>query len=423
MGWREQIARHWRRNFSENVWMALDTLRNHKLRSALTLLGITVAVTTLIAVVAILLGLDRNIRDVIQGYGTNTAFFSKLPSGFHFGRLTKEERMRKPISYDDFLAVRQGCTACVHTTVSIFPSDLPWIRYKGEEATGLDFRGATGEFFSVYANAVVKRGRPFTEAENLHRLEVAVLGEDVAKGLFATLDPLGKDVVVDGHHFTVIGVFEKPRGGVLGPGGDDLRVVVPYWTFRKIYPNEQEHGIRIEAAPDQLAAALDETQVALRRNRKVAYDKPDDFSYATSDSIIRDFHNIVGAVALAITVIASIGLMIGGVGVMNIMLVSVTERTREIGVRKAIGARRRDITWQFLTEAVVLAGAGGLAGVVLGYAISAAVRQFVPSLPTFVPLWAVMLGIAVAMSVGLFFGIYPAVKAARLEPIVALRYE
>jgi putative ABC transport system permease protein len=423
MGWREQMARHWRRNFSENVWMALDTLRNHKLRSALTLLGITVAVTTLIAVVAILLGLDRNIRDVIQGYGTNTAFFSKLPSGFHFGRPTKEERMRKPISYDDFLAVRQGCTACVHTTVSIFPSDLAWIRYKGEEATGLDFRGATGEFFSVYANAVVKRGRPFTEAENLHRLEVAVLGEDVAKGLFATLDPLGKDVIVDGHNFTVIGVFEKPRGGVFGPGGDDLRVVVPYWTFRKIYPNKQEHGIRIEAAPDQLALAVDETRVALRRNRKVVYDKPDGFSYATSDSIIRDFHNIVGAIALAITVIASIGLMIGGVGVMNIMLVSVTERTREIGVRKAIGARRRDITWQFLTEAMVLAGAGGLAGVVLGYAISSAVRQFVPSLPTFVPLWAVMLGIAVAMSVGLFFGIYPAVKAARLEPIVALRYE
>src|SRR5262249_10948025 len=260
----------------------------------------------------------------------------------------------------------------------------------------------TGEFFSVYANAVVKRGRPFTEAENLHRLELAVLGEDVAKGLFATLDPLGKDVLVDGHHFTVIGVFEKPRGGVSGPGGEDRRVVVPYWTFRKVYPNEQEHGIRIEAAPDQLAKALDETRVALRRNRKVAYDKPDDFSYATSDSMIRDFHNIVGAVALAITVIASIGLMIGGVGVMNIMLVSVTERRREIGVRKAIGARRRDITWQFLTEAMVLAGAGGLAGVVLGYAISRAVREFVPSLPTFVPLWAVMLGIAVAMSVGLF---------------------
>jgi ABC-type antimicrobial peptide transport system permease subunit len=424
MTWREQLAQRWRRNFSENVWMALDTLRNHKLRSALTLLGITVAVTTLIAVVAILMGLDRNIQETIQGYGTNTAFFSKLATGPRFGRLTKEERERKPISYDDYLAVREACTACVHTTVSIFPGDLSWIRYKNEEVTGLDFRGATGEFFSVYANAVVGQGRPFTEAENLHRQEVAVLGFDAAKGLFGTLNALGKDVVVDGHHFSVIGVFEKPKAGLLGASGnEDLRVVIPYWTFRKIYPNRQEHGIRIEAAPGQLPLAVDEARVALRRSRRAAYDKPDNFGFATSDSIIRDFHSIVGAVALAITVIASIGLMIGGVGVMNIMLVSVTERTREIGVRKAIGARRRDVIWQFLTEAMVLAGAGGVAGVVLGYAISAAIRNFVPSLPTYVPLWAVMLGVTVATSIGLFFGMYPAVKAARLDPVVALRYE
>ena len=252
---REQIVR---RDLTENVWMAFDTLRNHKLRSALTLLGITVAVTTLIAVVAILMGVDRNIQEAIQGYGTNTAFFSHLPTGPRFGRLSKEERMRKPISYEEFLAVREACTACASATVSIFRQSIAWIRYQGEEIVGLDFRGATGDFFSVYANAVVKQGRPFTEAENQHRVEEVVIGEDVAKGLFGSLDPIGKEVNVNGHRFQVIGVFEKPKAGLGGPGeNEDRRVVMPYWTFRKVYPQEKYHGMRIEAYPGQLSLAVE----------------------------------------------------------------------------------------------------------------------------------------------------------------------
>ncbi|MGI9103514.1 MAG: ABC transporter permease [Terriglobales bacterium] len=408
----------------ENVWMALDTLRNNKLRSALTLVSITVAVTTLIAVVAILMGLDRNIQESIQSYGVNTAFFSHLPTGPHFGRLSKEERMRKPLDYDDFLAVRDFCNACKNVTVSIFRNNAPnWIRYKGEEVTGLDFRGATGEFFSVYANAVVKEGRPFTEVENEHRVQEVVIGEDAAKGLFPGGRGVGKTISVNGTNFEVIGVFEKPKGGLGGPDNADNRVVIPYWTFRKIYPLAKEHGIRIEGLPGKLDVAVDQARVALRRTRKVMYDKPDDFSYSTSDSIIQEFHNIVGMVALAVMVIASVGLMIGGVGVMNIMLVSVTERTREIGVRKAIGARRKDIIWQFLVEAMVMAGVGGIVGVLFGYLISTVVAIAVPSLPTFVPVWAVLLSVTVAASVGLFFGMYPAVKAARLDPVVALHYE
>ncbi len=184
-----------------------------------------------------------------------------------------------------------------------------------------------------------------------------------------------------------------------------------------------EHGIRIEAYPGKLNLAVDQSRVTLRRTRKVPFDKPDNFGFDTADSLIRDFHNIVGMVALAIMVIASVGMMIGGVGVMNIMLVSVTERTREIGVRKAMGARRQDIVWQFLTEAMVLAATGGLIGIALGYIISGLVHGLVPSLPTFVPIWAVLSSFTVATSVGLFFGMYPAVKASRLDPVVALRYE
>ena len=421
---RDQLERRWRRDVGENVRMALNTLRAHKARSALTVLGAFIGVVTVVSVVAIMMGLDRNVQQVIQGFGTNTAFFAiNAFQGPRFSRPTKEERMRKPLSYEDYLAVRDACTACVSTTVSLFGTeDLSRARYKGEEVVGLDFRGATADFFSVYANAVVVQGRPFTASEDAHRVEVIVAGEDLASGLFGLEDPLGKEILVNNHSFRVVGVFEKPKGS-FGPGGQDTRAVVPYWTFRKVFPLADNHGVRMEACPGKLPVAIDQARVALRRTRRVAYDKPDNFGYATAESIIEQFHQIVGMVALVTTVIASVGLLIGGVGVMNIMLVSVTERTREIGVRKAIGARRRDIIWQFLSEAMTLTGLAGIAGVIASYGISALIRSTVASLPTFIPLWAVFLGVTVAMTVGLFFGMYPAVKAARLDPVDALRYE
>ncbi|HZL86573.1 MAG TPA: ABC transporter permease [Candidatus Krumholzibacteria bacterium] len=425
MAWRDRLGTRVVGDVRENLWMALDTLRAHKMRSGLAVIGIIVAVMTLISVVAILSGFDRNIQQGIQSFGTNTAFFNHLPSGPRLGRMSKELRMRKVLDYEDFVAVRDACTACVNSTVSVFSSaEVSRARYKGEEVVGLDFRGATDEFFSVYANAVIHEGRPFTAAENLHRVQCVVIGADLARGLFGVLDPLGKEILVNGHGFHVIGVLEKPKGS-LGPGeaGQDRRVVVPYWTFRRAFPNDLNHGIRIEAYPGRLPEAIDQARTALRRSRKLPFDKEDNFSYNTAASIIREFHNIVGAVALVTMTLSGVGLLVGGVGVMNIMLVSVTERTREIGVRKAIGASRRDIIWQFLFEAMALTVAGGLVGVLAGILISMGIRSAMPALPAYVPPWAIVLGVSVAASVGLFFGIYPAVKAAKLDPVDALRYE
>ena len=407
-------------SMTENVRMALDTLRTNKLRSALTLLSISVAVTTLIAVVAMLMGLDQSIQESIQSYGTNTAFFSHLPSGPRFGRLSKEERQRKPLDYDDFLAVREFCKSCANVTVSLFNGELNWARNKGEEVSGLDFRGTTADFFSVYANAVVTQGRGFTESENEHRVPIVVIGEDLAKGLFPNINPIGKDILISGQHFEVLGVFQKPKGGLGGPDNSDTRAVVPYWTFRKMYPQAKEHGIRIEAFAGQLDVAIDQSRVALRRTRKVAYDKPDDFDFQTSASLIESFHSIVGMVALAVIVIASVGLMIGGIGVMNIMLVSVTERTSEIGLRKALGATPLDLFRQFVIEAGMLTALGGLLGVATGLAVgyivprAANIAVHITPLPVFV-------AVGVAVVVGLVFGVYPALRAARLAPIEALR--
>jgi putative ABC transport system permease protein len=218
-----------------------------------------------------------------------------------------------------------------------------------------------------------------------------------------------------------VGVIKRP--GASFPGQDDIRVVLPYFSMHKLFPASKENLLMVTAKPGRLAAAVDEATAILRIRRHVPANKPDDFSISTSDELVEQFHNVTAMVALVMVVMSSIGLLVGGIGVMNIMLVSVTERTREIGIRKAIGARRADIVLQFLTEAVVLTGLGGLIGMTFGWAVSLACRLIFPSLPTAVPLWAAALGVVVSVAIGLFFGIWPANKAARLDPVVALRYE
>ena len=240
--------------------------------------------------------------------------------------------------------------------------------------------------------------------------------------LFPGEDPVGKSIVVDGQSFEVIGTTEKFKG-FIGDNPDDNSVFVPYATFRKLYPQADDNFLSVLARPGMLDQAIDELTGVLRRRRHVKPSDPDNFGVATAESVISQFHQIIGTVALVMVVISSIGLLVGGIGIMNIMLVSVTERTREIGVRKAIGARRSDITWQFLLEATTLTVLGGVMGMLLGGVGSLLIRALVPSLPSTVPLWSVVLGFTVSVGIGVFFGMWPALKASRLDPIVALRYE
>jgi ABC-type antimicrobial peptide transport system permease subunit len=413
----------------ENARMALETLRDHKMRSFLTVLGVVIGITALISVASILVGLDQDIRGYLNDYGTETIFAFKFNIGPRIGRLTAEERMRKSLTLEDALAIRELCPSVKNVTVEVFPGFgpgprrvPPTARYRGHEVFQIEHTGTLPSYEQVY-NARMFKGRFFNEAENLHRADVAVIGYDLADGLFGAEDPLDKQIMVGGANFVVIGVLEKRKGQFFRDESADKVVVVPYRTYRKNNPQDEEHFIGAQAFPGKKAAAEDEIRTVLRRRRNVPFNKPDNFGLSTAEQMADQFRQIVSATALLIAVISSIGLLVGGVGVMNIMLMSVTERTREIGVRKAIGARRRDIIWQFLTEAVVLTGSGGAIGVLIGIGISALINATLPSLPSAVPLWAIFAGVLMAMSVGLFFGMYPAVKASRLDPVEALRYE
>jgi putative ABC transport system permease protein len=243
----------------------------------------------------------------------------------------------------------------------------------------------------------------------------------VAKQLFPSQDPVGQWIDVDEHQLQIVGVMDRPAASL--PGQDDTRVLLPYFTMRKIFPTAREHMLIVIAYPGQIGPAQDETRSALRISRHVAFNAGDTFSITTAEQMIEQFHSVTAMVALVMVILSSIGLLVGGIGVMNIMLVSVTERTREIGIRKAVGARKSDIVVQFLTEAVALTGLGGILGLTLGWLVSRAAAVVFPTLPTAVPMWAALSGVGVSVGVGLFFGIWPANRAARLDPVVALRYE
>ena len=416
---------YWR-SVGENLRLALDTLRTHKFRSFLTVLGVLIGTTTVIAVASIIAGLDTQLVQLAEQYGTDVLWVYKLQMGTPH-RLTREERLRKPLNLEDAKAIKEQCPDVVDVSVGIlremseFGPPPSTARYKGHEMSGAQFMGVDANYLAM-ANSSLSDGRFFTPADDLHRRDVTVIGANVVERLFQLEDPVGKSIVVDGHTLEVVGTLNKFKG-FLGDNPDDRDIFVPYWTYKKLYPDAKDHFLSVLAYHGRLEDVEDEVRGLLRRRRHVKLSEPDNFGLATAESIITEFRGIISSVALVMVVISSIGLLVGGIGVMNIMLLSVTERTREIGVRKAIGARRRDIVWQFLLEAIVLTGSGGLIGIAVGWLLSFLIRVFVPSLPSTVPLWSVVAGFLVATSVGLFFGLWPALKAARLDPIAALRYE
>ncbi len=415
----------------ENARMALTTLRENKMRSFLTVLGVVIGITALLTVVSILVGVYGDVNAYLSDYGPETLFIFRFDPGIHSGRLSPDERARRPLTLEDGEAILQQCSAVKSMTVSVFPrfdEDKPegrtpvTARYLSKEVAGIDYNGTLPSNEEVF-NSRPRSGRFFSDAENLHRADVAVIGPDIAKTLYPDGEPLGKPIMIAGVSYEVIGVLEPRKGQLVKDESADKAVMVPYRTYRKHNPEDDEHMIGAVAYAGLMSEADDQIRGVLRRRRNVPYDKPDNFGISSAQQIADQFRQITASVASLIFAVSSIGLLVGGVGVMNIMLMSVTQRTREIGVRKAIGARRRDIIWQFLTEAVVLTGAGGVIGVILGGGISLLIALAVPSLPSSIPLWAVILAVGVSMSVGLFFGMYPAVKAARLDPVEALRYE
>jgi putative ABC transport system permease protein len=392
-------------------------VRAHKLRSFLTVLGVIIGTGAVIGVGSIIAGLDGAITGLLRSFGPNTIIVTKTAA---MGNATREERRRKPLTLDEARAVAERSTSIEHVSPYLFPPpNIHMARYKGNDLYNIQLAG-TEEGYAA-GGTTMFAGRFFTELENTHRMPVAVVGEDVAKRLLPNLDPVGKLIEVDGHEFEVIGVMDRPAASL--PGQDDTRVLLPYYTMRKMFPSAREHMFVVIAYPGMMTKAQDEVRALLRIARRVPYNGTDTFSITTAEQMIEQFHNVTAMVALVMVILSSIGLLVGGIGVMNIMLVSVTERTREIGVRKAIGARKSDIIVQFLTEAVVLTVLGGIFGLALGWLISRAAGLVFPTLPTTVPMWAAVSGVGVSVGVGLFFGIWPASRAARLDPVEALRYE
>jgi putative ABC transport system permease protein len=404
-----------------NTMLALDTIRAHKLRTFLTMLGVIIGTGTIIGVGAILTGFDGAITNVFKSFGPNSVFIFKTPA---FSDPTPEERARKDLIYENVVSLSEKCAACQTVSPMLWPPRrvLVVTRYKGNAVYQTDLHGVDEKYGEGQTGQVeMHAGRFFSEFENKHHDTVAVIGADVEKALFSGVDPIGKIITVDGHELEVVGTLLRPTASFFG--SSDNRVLLPYFTMRRMYPNARDMAVIVVARAGMLPRALDEIRTILRIDRHVPGSKPDDFALSTAEQLVEQFRQITAMTFLVMIILSSIGLLVGGIGVMNIMLVSVTERTKEIGIRKAIGARRVDIISQFLLEASVLTGLGGLIGLGLGWLIALASKLVFTSLPTTVPAWAAFMGIGVSVGVGLFFGIWPASKAAKLDPVEALRYE
>lgn len=412
----------------EVLLMSLDSLMAHKFRSALTILGIVIGVITAIVVASILTGMRQSIVSIVEEYGTNNIYVFHLSTGF--GPRSRDERNRKPLTENDADAVlRQSST--VEDIALVAPNIGSWgngfddnLVYEGRNYRWALTDGVTPNYMEI-SNVVLRQGRWITEADNYQRRNVLVVGVNTVEALFPTEqdDVVGKVVKMNGTTWEIIGVIEKRKAGFFGENEEDRKVFMPFRTARKAAPMRDAILHIVQAKPGQLNDAVLEIEGILRQRRNVKYGDENNFDIKTADSFIAQFDGIIGGVGAAAIAISCLGLLVGGIGVMNIMLVSVTERTKEIGIRKAIGATKSAIVLQFLLEAMTLTFFGGLIGVVLAVGISNLVMLLVPSLPATIELWMIAFSLAVSVAVGLIFGVLPARKAAKLDPIECLRYE
>jgi putative ABC transport system permease protein len=409
---------------SEIVSMALDSIRAHKFRSALTVLGIVIGVSTVIAIASILTGLRENLVKLIEEYGTDNIYAFHLSTGFNPNQ-DREERTRKPLTEDDAKAILEHTNTVEDVSLVALP-DFGFnrtITYQGYTYRRGNLSGVSANYAQT-TNVTVSVGRFISDSDDQHRRDTMVIGVSVADALFWDhKSAIGSYVKMGDRTFEIVGVLQKRKSAFLGENDEDNAVYVPFRTMRQIAAGRRWMMLVIQAKSGKIRQALDQVETVLRRQRGVKFNENSNFDLGTADRFISEFDNITKLAGLIAIAMSSVGLLVGGIGVMNIMLVSVTERTPEIGVRKALGARARDITTQFLCEAMTLTFLGGFTGVLLAIGVSQILMFFIPSLPATIPIWAVVAGLLVSVAVGLLFGVWPARKASRLDPVECLRYE
>jgi putative ABC transport system permease protein len=410
----------------ENVRFALGAMREQKLRSALTLLGVMAGVATVIMMVSFVVGFDRQVTTAFTSFGSHLVQFQKYEPRFGGPQsIPEEQRNRRDLTIEDALALKRLSKLAKAVSQERYLFDGANVRAGRNEANGAVVLGTNPDYAEANVH-FARDGRFLTDADVDHAARVCVIGPDLADTLFPLRDPIGQDLTVDGRALHVVGVFEK-KGSAFA-GGADSFVAIPVSTFDELYPQVKNGGgdtihiATVPRRPEDFDALIEEETAILRARRGLRPAQENDFAIFTSVGRLNQFRQITGGVAAAMIVIAGIALVVGGVGVMNIMLVNVTQRTREIGLRKALGATRGDIAAQFLVEAVTLTGVGGALGIGFGIGAAFAVRALL-DFEAAAPAWSIALGFGVSTAVGLVFGMWPALKAARQDPIEALRYE
>ncbi len=416
--------------FADTIGMALGTIRVNKMRSVLTVLGVVIGITAIVGMSSIIRGFDNSFRDLIRQLGPNTIIVARMSFASAGSGIDRQELMKRPnLTIEDAKLLKTEIPSL--QSVAAIAQAQQRLFYKNEKTQSVAILGATEDFIDV--NFIkIEQGRFFTENEVRHSRNVVVLGQVPYKAFFENADPLGKVVRIGTTNYTVIGVAApRPSIGGLGNSQDAL-AIIPHSAFAKTFgaisrgeARRVGRSVQIFAVPKDGVLrenAMREVETVMRIRHRLKLNQPNDFDVATQDMAMKFFDQATGAIYLALVVISSIALMVGGIGVMAIMMISVTERTREIGVRKALGARRREILYQFLLEAVVLTSVGGILGVLIGATVGVSVRTFTP-LPVSMPWWSFAIGFGFSAGVGIFFGLFPAFRASRLDPIEALRYE